>query len=309
MIDKIIQGNCLDVLKTIPDNSIDCCVTSPPYWALRDYGVKGQYGKENTPKDYVKNLVLVFEEVKRVLKPKGTLWLNLGDTYATGAANRTNQQVNGKSSTIGGHKNQLASAKKSKTVVDGLKPKDLVGIPWMVAFALRDNGWYLRQDIIWSKPNPMPESVKDRCTKSHEYIFLFSKKQKYYYDSDSIKTQSKKPLDNRGKRKKIKRQITSEINGIRKTAIHEMANKRSVWTIPTQAFKGNHYASFPQNLIVDCIKAGCPENGIVLDPFMGSGTTAIVAKKLNRNFIGIEINPEYIKLSEIRKQQELGIFN
>lgn len=325
----IHHGNCLQVLKTLPDNSIDCCVTSPPYYGLRNYGVAGQIGLEETPELFVTELVKLFEDVKRVLKPTGTLWLNLGDSYAgsgKGAATHPGTNEKWKQGTNKGTHNAAHSFKS-----DLVKPKDLIGIPWMVAFALRGAGWYLRQDIIWNKPNPMPESVTDRCTKAHEYIFLLSKSPKYYFDPDSIKTESKDAIADL---KRINKQTWSNKNtpdklrnglrprskfGNRNGALNhlqagneyfalEKANKRSVWTVNTKPYSEAHFATFPQELIIDCIKAGCPEKGIVLDPFMGAGTTAVVAKKLGRDFIGIELNEKYIELSQKRLQDEIGMF-
>ena len=291
-VNKIYNLNCNDGLLLLGNNSIDCCITSPPYWGLRDYGVVGQLGLEKTPEEYVLNLIKVLTEVKRVLKPSGTLWLNLGDSYA------------GSGKGIGSNhgKSVISDENIKKTDWKNLsfKPKDLIGIPWMVAFALRADGWYLRQDIIWNKPNPMPESMSDRCTKAHEYIFLLTKNRKYYFDNEAIKTPSKDPNDDRGSRKNRKRFPTTMVNGIRKSGTYEMANKRSVWTVNTKPYKEAHFATFPEDLIIDCIKAGCPENGIVLDPFMGAGTTAVVAKKLNRNFIGFELNNQYVEISEKR---------
>lgn len=280
-INKIYNMDCLEGLKLLDDNSIDCCVTSPPYYGLRDYGVDGQIGLENTLEEYIKNLVIVFREVKRVLKDEGTLWLNLGDSYA-------------------------GSGKGPS-----LKPKDLMGVPWRVAFALQEDGWYLRSDIIWYKPNAMPESVKDRPTKAHEYIFLFSKSKHYYYDYEAIKEPcvdgdpnpprgSKGVLGNinQGRRKQDlvgKRQYTG-FNERYKP--REYRNKRTVWAVPTIPFKELHFATFPPKLIEPCILAGCPVGGIVLDPFMGSGTTAQVALELQRNFVGFELNPKYIEIAE-----------
>jgi DNA modification methylase len=314
-VNKIYNTDCLTGLKILPDNSIDCCVTSPPYFGLRDYGMMKQIGLEETPELYVEKMVEVFTEVKRVLKQEGTLWLNLGDSYASTGKNRTVEQACAKSGLNGG---------------GDLKSKDLIGIPWMVAFALRSSGWYLRQDIIWAKPNPMPESVTDRCTKSHEYIFLMSKSRKYYYDAEAIKEEA--ILANWENRKlqdgsEHKTFPTEKINGIRTKStfgsrggemngLHSgkewiysgTRNKRSVWTATTRPFSEAHFATFPERLIIDCIKAGCPENGIVLDPFMGAGTTALVAKKLNRNYIGFELNPDYIKIAEKRLYNQIGMF-
>lgn len=305
LTNKIINGDCLDVLTTIPDASIDCCVTSPPYFGLRDYGHDGQIGLEETPDAFVAKMVEVFTEVKRVLKKDATLWLNLGDSYNGSGGPTTTTNFGRKND---GKTGEFTCKPRS---IDNLKPKDLIGIPWMVAFALRQSGWYLRQDIIWNKPNPMPESVTDRCTKAHEYIFLLSKSAKYYYDTDAIKTLM--DCSDHDKRFRIskKRFPTKLVNGIRasKTELREFANKRSVWTVTTKPFSDAHFATFPEDLIVDMIKAGCPENGIVLDPFMGAGTTALVAQKLNRNYLGIELNPEYIKIAENRLYNELGMFN
>lgn len=278
---KIYLGNCIDVLKQFPDNSINCCVTSPPYYGLRDYGVDGQIGNENTLKDYVNNLVKVFDEVKRVLKDDGTLWLNIGDCWANGNLSKYNGLV---------------------------KQKELIGIPWIVAFALSEAGWYLRQDIIWAKGNAMPESVKDRCTKSHEYIFLLSKQKKYYFDYESIKEKAVTKPQMRNKNKEgyqadyTKGDRFSE--GARVYGADGMRNKRDVWNVNTKPCKEAHFATFPDTLIEPCILAGCPEGGIVLDPFMGSGTTAIVSKRLGRNYVGVELNQEYIDISKQRLLKE-----
>lgn len=296
--------DCLTGLRDLPNNSVDCCVTSPPYYGLRDYGVDGQIGQEQTPEAFIDQLVKVFREVRRVLRPEGTCWVNIGDSY-----------------------NDLRKA--------GLKSKDLIGIPWMLAFALRADDWYLRQDIIWAKPNPMPESVRDRCTKSHEYIFLLTKSAKYYFDADAIKEPAKgwnggkfedgKNLINHpnvGKNRQCKPTGWDNGKGSHRSyhrdgrakeieytdGITERRNKRSVWTVSTQPCKEAHFATYPEKLIVDCIKAGCPESGIVLDPFMGSGTTAIVAAKLGRKYIGYELNPDYIAIADKRIRNELGMF-
>jgi DNA modification methylase len=294
----ILQGDCLEVLKTLETNSINCCITSPPYWGLRDYGVEGQLGLEKTPEEYVANMVNVFSEVKRVLHEDGTLWLNLGDSYA--GSGGTGEQ-------FGQIKSGLDIVRPAKP--SGiLKPKDLVGIPWRTAFALQSDGWYLRQDIIWHKPNPMPESVTDRCTKAHEYIFLLSKNQKYYFDNKSIK----EPLTN-SSLSRLSQDIenqngTTRANGGMKTngnlkAVGDIElgrNKRSVWTVTTKPFKEAHFATFPEDLILPCVLAGCPKGGIILDPFNGAGTTGVVAKKNFREYIGIELNEEYIKITEKR---------
>ncbi len=357
---SIIQGDALKVLKTLEEKSIDCVITSPPYWGLRDYGtarweggdkkckhivgeirtglgmsvlgakyrggghkaskskpltaknvcpkcdakrIDAQLGLEETPEEYVEKMVEVFREVRQVLKKEGTCWLNLGDSYAgsgKGGSEYKDKKTNWKQGTnIGSHTKGIGAYRD--TVV---KPKDLVGIPWRVALALQADGWYLRQDIIWAKPNPMPESVTDRCTKSHEYIFLLTKSPKYYFDNEAIKEEAiykeeKRAglgrIHYRGKREGQKG--TGQENFV---SIKDKRNKRSVWTITTKPFKEAHFATFPEDLIVPMIKAGCPKGGVVLDPFMGAGTTAIVAEKLGRKWSGIELNPEYIKLAERR---------
>jgi site-specific DNA-methyltransferase (adenine-specific) len=391
---KIKIGNCLDVLKKMPAKSIHTCVTSPPYWGLRDYGNDGQLGLEKTPKEFVDNLVKVFREVKRVLRDDGTLWLNLGDSYSSGGRTSTTNQ------TVRGDKDYGVTR---PAVCKNIKPKDLVGIPWKVAFALQEDGWYLRQDIIWNKPNPMPESVKDRCTKAHEYIFLLSKQPKYYFDNESIKDKSltQNIQSNNQKLSKYKnfeeekkyRQgihhkrgenivisrpklpskkqfldfIKSRTNAnflventnIKKTTIehwfrnddgfsfpkkddwlkindlvndwseeynsinyaltyeethfdtvltNENKNKRSVWTVTTKPYKEAHFATYPPDLIEPCILAGCPKGGTVLDPFGGSGTTALVADRLGRDAIIIELNKEYAKIAEKRLIGDNSLF-
>ena len=314
-LNHIYQGNVIDRLKDLDDNSIQCVVTSPPYWGLRDYGVDNQLGLEETPEEFVDNLVVVFKEVKRVLREDGTLWLNLGDSYA---GNNSRASQNGRA----GFGNKREGV--FNNVSGNLKVKDLVGIPWRVAFALQSDGWYLRQDIIWHKPNPMPESVTDRCTKSHEYIFLMTKSSNYYYDSDSISEKAKyyniKGMDSTGYKD------PHSFNGKHKNLmdkgqnVHSMhvkrslgqgepntegkRNKRSVWKINTKPYKEAHFAVFPEELPTLCIKAGSKENDIVLDPFFGSGTTGWVAQRLKRKWIGIELNPEYIKIAEKRFVQQ-----
>ena len=315
-LNKIINDDVFAGLRTLPDNSIDCCVTSPPYYALRDYGVKGQIGLEQTPEKYIEKMCDVFMEVFRVLKPSGTLWLNIGDSYVgsmKGKGHKPDENSN--------HLQPKASWIEPITAkLDGYKPKDMIGIPFMLAFALRSKGWYLRQDIIWHKPNPMPESTKDRCVKSHEYIFLMSKSSKYYFDYKAILT----PIadgthDNNFARENLKYSDDNNVNqwarGSAKKIFNYLPNgepaaiKRSVWSVPTKAEPEHHFACFPQKLITDCILAGCPENGIVLDPFFGSGTTGVVARKLNRNFIGIELNPKYCVIAERKLRRELGMFD
>ena len=299
--------------------------TSPPYYALRDYGCDGQIGLEETPEKYIESLCDVFSEVRRVLTPQGTLWLNIGDSYNGNKVGNTEVVKNKKVSESNDFHKKLWS---------GAKPKDLIGIPWMLAFALRSQGWYLRQDIIWQKPNPMPESVTDRCTKSHEYIFLLSKSQRYYFDYEAIQeeaTSADKPrvfgannqkgtLRNDIGRVYKPRTKNCQYDGQRPNSMHlkreagmsdevyPVRNKRDVWTVNTKPCKEAHFATYPFELIKPCILAGCPENGIVLDPFMGSGTTAIVARSMNRNYLGVELNPEYIKIAHKRLDKHLGMF-
>jgi len=358
----ILQGHVLDKLKEITDQSVQCVVTSPPYWGLRDYGtaeweggdtdcphmrttkigktvktttghqamhdqgnVVGdaiyksscpkcgairkdqQLGLEETPEEYVENMVKVFREVKRVLKDDGTVWLNLGDSYCGGKRkSNPKQSMNGEKET--GHEIKYTPSRDMNH--DIIKPKDIVGIPWRVALALQADGWYLRQDIIWHKPNPMPESVTDRCTKSHEYIFLLSKSAKYFYDNDAIKEKAvgerwggNNPMNvnNSKDRENIHNGLTRE-----RAMEFETRNKRSVWSINTKPYKEAHFAVFPPKLPELCIKAGSSEGDVILDPFFGSGTTGWVAQRLGRKWIGIELNPEYVKIAEKRfNQQEL----
>ena len=300
-VNRVYSMDCLKGLKQLHDNSINCCVTSPPYWGLRDYGVEGQLGLESTPEEYASKMVEVFREIKRVLRKDGTLWLNLGDSYAgSGKGAWDNKEVQKEIYVPDKDSPQC----KLKKVPQGLKPKDLVGIPWMVAFALRADGWYLRQDIIWQKPNPMPESVTDRCTKAHEYIFLLSKSRKYYYDHEAISepytSKAEKPRNKAKERYNDSYKGGRWSEGVRDYYSAGKRNKRSVWTVTTKPFKEAHFATFPPDLIKPCILAGCPKNGIVLDPFMGSGTTGMVAAMYRRNFIGFELNPEYCKMAEKR---------
>jgi len=305
----IHNGDCLEVLRTMPHESVQCCVTSPPYWGLRDYGHDGQIGLESTPEAYVGRMVEVFREVRRVLREDGTLWLNLGDSYAgNGAISQAATEADKKTATVGA---LLNGSQRRVGTVPGLKPKDLVGIPWRVAFALQADGWYLRQDIIWHKPNPMPESVTDRCTKAHEYVFLMAKSQRYYYDAEAISEASKYPEDNRKARQKASDYESMMGNGGQIRAVinpkgarsYATRNHRSVWTVCTKPYSGAHFAVMPPDLVKPCILAGCPEGGVVLDPFMGSGTVAAVAQDAGRRAIGIELNPEYCKLIAKRFKQ------
>jgi len=348
----LYQGNSLDVLRSLADESVDCCVTSPPYWGLRDYGtatwvggnadcdhridrfgnrkitdttiidqskqksLSGEYvsdgeqcpkcgavrkdkqlGLERTPEEYVSNMVQLFREVRRVLKQDGTLWLNLGDSYA-GSGHGYKSELKGKQATNKG--TEFMTERPPAEIPDNLKPKDLVGIPWRVAFALQADGWYLRQDIIWHKPNPMPESVTDRCTKSHEYVFLMSKSAKYYFDSTAIKENCESVCTR--KRSSAFRQQNEKTD---ETLTTVGRNKRSVWTVTTKPFKEAHFATFPRDLIRPMIQAGCPIGGIVLDSFMGSGTTAIEAIYQDKRYIGIELNQKYCDIAVKRIESKL----
>jgi DNA modification methylase len=307
----IITGDAREVLKTLPDKSVHCCVTSPPYWGLRDYGVDGQLGLEETPEEYVERLVQVFREVRRVLRDDGTLWLNLGDSYYRSWGNYAPTGKGGQREKHTERFDRRAYAGKvdwrppTSYKHEQLKPKDLVGIPWRVAFALQADGWYLRSDIIWHKPNPMPESVTDRPTKAHEYIFLLSKSERYYYDADAIREPHKTNLPVVDKHKAgaytDKHLDNQEADPFGSVGYHPKGrNKRTVWTVSTKPFSGTHFATFPEELIEPCILAGCPVGGTVLDPFFGAGTTGLVAVKLDRKYIGIELNPEYVKLAKER---------
>lgn len=362
-VNNIYNEDCKTGLRNLPDRCVRCCVTSPPYYGLRDYGtatwkggdtecdhlqatgqrkdvgraqvngfhgsakvsdlqdkpwrnvcgkcgavrIDDQIGIEETPEQYIASMVEVFREVKRVLADDGTLWVNIGDSYNGYKGNAVNTH-NG--SDYAGHRAQPTRRSGFGLECGDAKPKDLIGIPWMLAFALRADGWYLRQDIIWSKPNPMPESVTDRFCKSHEYIFLLSKSPKYYFDVEAIKEKGVIPAGTKAGKGGEERRAQAGVNGRNpEYKIYDgMRIKRDVWTVNTKPFSEAHFAVFPEKLIVDCIKAGCPEHGIVLDPFMGSGTTACVARKLNRNFIGFELNPEYIAIAEKRLYNELGMF-
>jgi site-specific DNA-methyltransferase (adenine-specific) len=309
---KILHGSCLDRLKDLEDQSINTCITSPPYWGLRDYGEGKQLGLEETPEEFVNNLVEVFREVKRVLRDDGTVWLNLGDSYGQQKGKGFN--ANSKEGYVVSRRKELQERQGNIEVKTNLPPKNLVGIPWRVAFALQADGWYLRQDIIWHKPNPMPESVKDRCTKAHEYIFLLSKSRKYYCDMESIREPIKE--SNKGFIMARARTAQGALGGKNKHNMEKRnykeikgANKRSVWTVTTKPFKGAHFATFPMDLIEPCVLAGCPEGGTVLDPFGGSGTTALVANGHNRDAVLIEINEEYIEIAKKRLGVGTDLFN
>ena len=312
---KILVGDCIEKLRDLDDESVHTCVTSPPYYGLRDYGHDGQIGLEETPDEFVSKLVDVFREVRRVLRDDGTLWVNLGDSYA---ANRTYQVP----STKGGpkHSHSQSAGGAGSKVPEGLKPKDLIGIPWMVAFALRADGWYLRQDIIWSKGNPMPESVRDRCTKAHEYIFLLSKSQRYRYDHEATKEpatglqkdRDRAVITGRGTQKTSAARGGDRDRSGGYPTEGDTRNRRSVWNVNPKPFKGAHFAVYPPDLIEPCILAGCPEGGWVLDPFTGSGTTGVVALQNGRNFVGCELNPEYAEMARERIESEAmirGVFD
>lgn len=304
---EVLIGDCRETLKTLNDGSVQCCVTSPPYFGLRDYGHDGQIGLEPTPDEYIAKMVEVFREVRRVLADDGTLWLNIGDSYASAGKDRTEQQASAKSGLNGGLSSQCQSLKQQNKIVGDLKAKDLIGIPWMLAFALRADGWYLRQEIIWHKPNPMPESVTDRCTKSHESIFLLAKSGRYYFDAEAIAEPMAASSIERLAQPTLDQQqgsdrVPGKTNGAMKAVGGEfgLRNKRSVWTVTTKSFKGAHFATFPPDLIEPCILAGCPDGGTVLDPFGGSGTTAGVANSCGRNAILCEINPAYADMAKRR---------
>lgn len=321
-LDIVYNAEALEQLKKLPDECIDCCVTSPPYYGLRDYGHPDQIGLEETPEAYVQKLVAVFHEIKRCMKPTGTLWLNLGDSYMSGGGPSRHK----------GYKDPKFKNGRTGEFIEPtsfkhptIKPKDLIGIPWMTAFALRADGWYLRQDIIWHKPNPMPESVTDRCTKSHEYIFLLTKSKNYYFDNEAIQEEAtgydgRKDTMKHGSKKYGAAAITAD--GKRQEMAsreHERwkfdeegnptRNKRDVWTVATKPSPEAHYAMYPETLVKDCILAGCPEGGVVYDPFMGSGTTACVARKLRRHYIGTELNPDFHKICLIRIEASKSLFD
>jgi site-specific DNA-methyltransferase (adenine-specific) len=296
---KILQGDCRQTLKSLPDQSVNCCVTSPPYFGLRDYGCEDQIGLEQTPDAFVEQLVTVFREVKRVLRNDGTLWLNLGDSYASFRDGKaTPDTTRGSSTGTLVPKGKAANRMSGSFAGTIVKHKDLIGIPWRVAFALQADGWYLRQDIIWHKPNPMPESVQDRCTKAHEYIFLLSKSARYFYDAASIEEDAKWERWGNQTENKKHSGTAGHLGGktLEELPIRDKKNRRSVWSVPTKSYSGAHFATFPPDLIEPCILAGSPRGGFVLDPFGGSGTTAQVAMENNRSAILCELNPEYVGL-------------
>lgn len=314
-MNKIICADALDGLKSLASESVDMCVTSPPYYGLRDYGEEGQIGIEKSPQEYVKNLTEIFMEVHRVLKPTGTLWLNIGDSYAGSGKGPMSLAVagNGKNKTL--YEKNKRVQEVPKTWV-GIKPKDMIGIPWMLAFSLRENGWYLRSDIIWKKRNCLPESVKDRPTKCYEHIFLLSKEKKYYYDYKAIQEPLMDVSKARYKRgrsansKYVGQQGITQVRENFSDFDQEFRRKRDVWEVSTNTYKmDEHFAMYPEKLIDPCILAGSPKGGIVLDPFFGSGTTGAVSKRLGRQYVGIEINPKYCekagqRIAQVKEQEE-----
>ena len=349
---RILIGDALEMLRTLPDCSVHAIVTSPPYWGLRDYGVDGQIGLEATPAEHVSRIVAVFREARRVLRDDGTAWINYGDCYATGAGKVGDCPGGGAQGARWrgeGSKHDVKpsfrrdaapvgpATQPNRLPIEGLKPKDLVGMPWRVAFALQADGWYLRSDIIWHKPNPMPESVTDRPTKSHEYLFLLAKSERYYYDSSAIREDRKQEFDatefrggayvngaidndTMGKRTKSgnKRRSYGGSEGDRPndhlwrgvpwTDSDGKRNARTVWTIPTEPFSGAHFATFPRELIRPCIRAGAPRGGVVLDPFFGSGTTGVVCDEEGRDWVGIELSPKYAAIARGRTREKQESF-
>ena len=306
---EIVVGDCIQSLRAMPAQSVHCCITSPPYFGLRDYGHDGQIGLEQTPDEFVAKLVDVFREVRRVLRDDGTLWLNLGDSYAGGGGGNYNKT--GKTHAGGQHVTNVRN-RPGWLEAAGVKAKDLIGIPWRVAFALQADGWYLRQDIIWHKPNPMPESVRDRCTKAHEYVFLLSKSERYYFNAQSIAEPVAAATVARLSQPTLEQQagsarVPGKTNGNMK-AVGGCAtrNRRSVWTVATRPFKGAHFATFPPDLIEPCVLAGCPVGGVVLDPFGGAGTTGLVAQRHGRDAILCELNPEYADMARERIAADLA---
>lgn len=298
---RILVGDAVERLQSLPDGIARTCVTSPPYFGLRDYGDEAQIGLELTVEDYIEALCLVFDEVWRLLSDDGTLWLNLGDSYAGNVSFPSDGRA-------GFGKERLGVRNRMPA---GLKNKDLIGIPWRVAFALQSRGWYLRSDIIWHKPNPMPESVKDRPTKSHEYIFLFSKKAKYFYDAEAIKEPSIWADDRRnGEGRQVYSGKRAENDGLVQQSfvtVNDKKNKRSVWSVNVKGYKDAHFATYPPELIKPCVLAGSQETDLIIDPFTGSGTTGEVALLNNRNFIGTEINNSYADIAYARIVDAVGM--
>lgn len=314
MTTTIFVGTCIDLLPPLPAGSVHTCVTSPPYWGLRDYGVPGQLGLEPTPEAYVSALVAVFREVRRVLRDDGTLWLVLGDSYAGSWGCQGRKPTRGPRRPIHGPMLQqfegyggLGVRHRTATPVTEhsiLKPKDLVGIPWRVAFALQADGWYLRSDVVWAKPNPMPESVRDRPTRSHEYVFLLSKSGRYHYDAAAVREPTVSRHGSGNGFRRMERLTYADPDGPRGSdrpwEPTPQRNRRTVWTVPTQPFKGAHFATYPEPLALPCVLAGCPPGGTVLDPFFGAGTTGIAAGRHGRNCIGIELSQAYAEIARER---------
>lgn len=315
MMNRIIIGDALESLREIESETVDCCVTSPPYYGMRDYGMDGQIGLEHTPDEYIYRLVDVFREVRRTLKPDGTLWIVIADSYAGSGKGAAKYPENAAKYKQGTNHGMMGAVATTQTKTPGIKPKDMIGIPWMLAFALRTDGWYLRSDIIWHKPNVMPESVKDRPTKCYEHVFMLAKSRRYYYDADAVLVPAhydgRKETLNKGS-SKYERTVVPGNNPQSQHVAgkpHErwrfkdgkaVRNRRDIWKVSTRPFSGAHFATFPPELIEPCILAGSRPGGIVLDPFIGSGTTAEVANKHGRDCIGIEINPAYAEF--IRKR-------
>ena len=312
---RILVGDVRHRLADLPDCSIQTCVTSPPYWGLRDYGHDGQIGLEQTPDEYVAELVEVFREVRRVLADDGTLWLNLGDSYASGEVGRHDGYNPTRAGGTG--TNKPFGTRQQIRLRTGLKPKDLVGIPWRVAFALQSDGWWLRQDIIWAKPNPMPESVTDRCTKAHEYVFLLTKSDRYLYDAAAIAEPAihaghvVKASDPQTAKNAAKGKFGATAVGFTQhdTVVGDTRNRRSVWTVSSKPYAGAHFAVMPEALAEPCILAGSRPGDLVLDPFTGSGTVGVVALRHDRDFIGTELNPEYAALAEARIYDDGPLMN
>lgn len=301
----ILVGDAREILAKLPSGVVHCCVTSPPYFGLRDYGVSGQIGLEQTPAEYVAELVAVFREVRRVLRDDGTLWLNLGDSYAGSWGAQPHRVTDSDDKSWHGSqiKNHPKRASHTGTIrQSGLKPKDLIGIPWMVAFALRDDGWYLRSDIIWAKPAPMPESVRDRPTSAHEHVFMLAKSKRYYFDSEAVAERAVSDRDSGNGYGRPEQLSRGQSNGWTRSG-NPTRNIRNVWTVGPKPFPEAHFATFPPKLIEPCIKAGCPAGGTVLDPFGGAGTTALVSHQLGRQSISIELNPAYVELARERVAQ------
>ena len=313
---QMLLGDCIASMRSLPDGCVQTCITSPPYYGLRDYGHDGQIGLEESPQEYVARLVEVFREVRRVLRDDGTLWLNLGDSYC--ATDKWGGGVSGNTGKHTVHGDDVPSwAVRKRRSYDGVKPKDLLGIPWMVAFALRDDGWYLRSEIVWAKPNPMPESVTDRPTKAHEQVFLLAKSARYFYDADAVREEHVSADHHARYANRYTRDSGKPANGDRGDGGATIGiapdsagrNKRTVWTVATQPFSGAHFAVFPPKLIEPMVLAGSAEGDTVLDPFAGSGTTGMVALRHGRSFIGCELNPEYVEIARRRIVDDAPLLN